>query len=93
MDDKMLALVKEVHRKAIEQLRAEGKYDVPEPPPIPHKELPELPTDHELYCEWNTYRREVVRFLTMGLEGGWLLIKGENVFGFYGRWEHAYIAA
>ena len=91
MDHKMLALVKEVHRKAIEQLQAQG------PPPAPvfvsHTELPELPRGHELYREWNTYRRHVAELLAMGIQGAWVLVKEDRILGTYGRWEHAYIAA
>jgi hypothetical protein len=92
MDNTGLELVRKVHRKEIERLRAMGE-PKPEPPPIPHSELPELSHEHELHREWNTYRFHVAEFLASGLAGVWILVKGDNVLGAYGRWEFAYIAA
>ncbi|MBI3822980.1 MAG: hypothetical protein HY289_09930 [Planctomycetes bacterium] len=93
MNDQHLALVKEVHRKAIEQRRAEGKLDVPEPPPIAHTELAELSRDHELHREWETYRKHVSGWIEMGIEGMCVLVKRDAILGWYGRWEWAYIKA
>jgi hypothetical protein len=92
MTNEHLALVQEVHRKAAEQMRAEGKLDVPEPPPIPHSQLPELPSDNPLCREWNTYRREVAALLAAGFESGWVLVKGEKLYGLYASWKMAYLA-
>src|SRR5437660_2953986 len=91
MEDPTLALVKEVHRKEIERLRALDE-PKPEPPPVPHTELPELPPDNALYREWNTYRREVGALLAGGCEHGWIVVKGDAVYGLYGSWKLAYIA-
>ena len=82
MDDRMLATVKEVHRKAIEGLRSAGMLDAPEPP-IPYFELPELDPTSPHYRAWNTYRRVVEKLLADGLRGFWLVIRDDIVIGIY----------
>src|SRR5207247_2141193 len=77
------AAVEEAHRQAIEQARVE-----PLPPHEPTKgvhytELPEAKPGQALAEEWNTYRREVGRWLAEGLEGRHVLIKGEEILGIY----------
>src|SRR6476620_4474994 len=85
--NEMLEVVKAYHQRYVERAPAAHE-DL-----ISHADLPELSPSHELHDEWNTYRRVVSAFLERGVEGSWLLIKADKVLGFYGRWEHAYIAA
>ncbi len=91
--DQVLALATALHRKEIDRLQATGQLPPQEPARIAHTELPELPRDHRLHREWNAYRRQVASLIAAGCENTWVLIKGDDVLGVYGRWEHAYIAA
>jgi hypothetical protein len=85
MDDPTLALVKAIHRKEIERLRSLGKLPLPPwlEPTIPFAELPELPADNPYHRSWNTYRRLTGEFLSKGLAGFWLAIKGDDILGIY----------
>lgn len=83
------AAVEQVHREAIEQGRVE-----PLPPYEPtrgvhYTELPEAKPGEPLAEEWNTYRREVGRWLAEGLEGRHVLIKGKEILGIYDTSEEA----
>jgi len=83
------SLVEQVHREAIEQGRVE-----PLPPHEPirgvhYTELPEAKPGEPLAEEWNTYRREVGRWLAEGLEGRHVLIKGTEILGIYDTSEEA----
>ena len=42
-----------------------------------------------LATEWDTYRREGGRLLAEGLEGKFVLIKGEEVISLYDTWDAA----
>ena len=55
----------------------------PEPPTLHYTELPPRGPNDPLEVEWNTYRREVARLLAEGQEGRHVLIKGEEIVGFY----------
>ena len=46
-----------------------------------HSDLPELPPEHVLHHEWNTFRRELARLVEEGHQGKFALIKGQNVNG------------
>lgn len=92
MDDSMLALVQEIHRKAAAQ-REVDRLLPSQTPAIPFDQLPELPCEHELHREWNTYRREVGTLLATSCRGLYVLVKGDSVLGVYGRADWAYIAA
>jgi hypothetical protein len=91
MDDQTLALVKAVHQKEIERLRASGEMPLPRPEPttVPYTELPEAKPGSLFFHEWNTYRREVGRLLAEGHEGKWLVIKGEVILGIYDTMQQA----
>jgi hypothetical protein len=52
-------------------------------PTIHYTELTDLPPDHVLYHEWNTYRRELPRLLAEGQEGKYALLKGEAIVGIF----------
>lgn len=46
---------------------------------IHYTQLPDMPSDSALYSEYNTYRRELPRLLAEGLEGRYVLIKGQDI--------------
>jgi hypothetical protein len=71
------------HRETVERLYREGALPLPpyERPTIHYSELADARPDSPLYLEWNFYRREVGRLLAEGLEGKWVLIKGETIIG------------
>jgi hypothetical protein len=81
-------LVEQVHREAIEQGRLQPLPPV-ERPTIHYTELPAPQPDSQLFQEWNFYRREVGRLLAEGLEGRFLLIKGEKIIGIWDTEEEA----
>jgi hypothetical protein len=76
------ALIEKIHREAIERL---GEQPLPpiEPRTIHYTELPDPSPDSALFHEWNYYRREVGRLLAEGLEGKFVLIKGEEIIGLF----------
>jgi hypothetical protein len=77
------ALVEQVHREAIEQGSVQYLPPGEAPRGVHHSELPEAKAGDPLAEEWNTYRREVGRWLAEGLEGRHVLIKGQEVIGVY----------
>jgi hypothetical protein len=83
------APVEQVHREAIEQGRVQSLPPREPPRGVHYTELPEAKPGEPLAEEWNTYRREVGRWLSEGLEGRHVLIKGEKVLGFYDTSEEA----
>src|SRR5207244_3208082 len=85
------ALVQSVHEEAVEHLRGQG-LPVPEPPTIHHTELPAAEPEGPLRQEWETYRREVGRFLAEGHDGRHVLIKGDQVIGLWATHVEALIA-
>ena len=78
-------LVVRLHREEVERMRREGLPSLrpAELPTIAYAELPEAKPDSPLSREWNFYRREVGRLLADGLEGKWVLIKGETIIGIW----------
>ena len=60
-----------------------------ERPTIHYTELGGLPPDSPIFHEWNFYRREVGRLLAEGLQGQFVLIKGEQLVGVYATREEA----
>ena len=52
-------------------------------PTVHFTELREAAPDNPLGREWNTYRREVRRFLAEGHEGRHVLLKGDEIVGFW----------
>jgi hypothetical protein len=56
---------------------------VGEPHTIHHSELGPSPAGSPISREWDFYRREAARLLAEGHEGQWVLIKGEEVLGFF----------
>jgi hypothetical protein len=83
------AAVEQVHREAIVQGRLQH-LPPPEPPRgVHYTELPEAKPGEPLAAEWNTYRREVGRWLAEGLEGRHVLIKGTEILGIYDTDEEA----
>lgn len=56
---------------------------------IPYSELPPARPDNPLATEWETYRREVQRLLSQGLEGKFALIHGSVVVGVFETWDDA----
>ena len=53
---------------------------------IHYTELTDLPPDHLFSREWAVYRRELPRWLAQGQEGRFVLIKGDDVIGFWDTW-------
>jgi hypothetical protein len=56
---------------------------------VHYTELPEMKAGEPLAAEWNTYRRQIGRWLTEGREGTHVLLKGEEVLGFFDTFEAA----
>jgi hypothetical protein len=56
---------------------------------IHYTQLPDVPPDDQHYREWNTYRREMPRLLAEGHEGDWVLIKGDEIVGFFATFSEA----
>jgi hypothetical protein len=52
-------------------------------PTIHYSELPPSQPGRQLAVEWEFYRREVGRLIAEGHEGQYVLIKGEEVLGFW----------
>jgi hypothetical protein len=82
-DDRVLELLKSVHRQVAETRGAKGKPVRTEAPPIPHAALPELDPRNPIFQSWNTYRREVGGLIGRGLEGIWIVIKDSEILGLY----------
>ena len=82
-------LVNRMHREVAERLRDQALPEVKQPT-IPYTQLREAKPDDVLCLEWNTYRREVGRWLAEGHEGKWVLIKGKTVVGLYDTWDAAW---
>src|SRR5262249_1779766 len=78
-----------MHREAVERFRNRPLPEVKRPT-IPYTQLAEAQPGDRLYLEWNTYRREVGRWLAEGQEGRWVLIKGETVVGVFDTWDEAW---
>jgi hypothetical protein len=82
-------LVKQVHREAIAEGRLQPLPPYEPPRGVHYTELPEAKPGHPLAEEWNTYRREVGRWLAEGLEGRHVFIKGTEILGIYETDEEA----
>ncbi len=83
------SLVEPIHREPIAQGRVEPLAPCEPSRGVHYTELPEAKPGEPLAEEWNTYRREVGRWLAEGLEGRHVLIKGEEIIGVYGSSEEA----
>src|SRR5437588_6623491 len=59
------------------------------PPGVHYGELAEAAPGEVLCAEWNTYRRQIAHLLADGLEGRYVLIKGDEVIGIYESWQAA----
>ena len=79
-------LVRRLHREAAAQAPPPAEVA---PPTIHYTELPEARPGEVLGDEWNTYRREVGRWLAEGQEGRHVLIKGDQVIGLWDTDEEA----
>lgn len=55
-------------------------------PEVQHTELSAACTDEPLATEWNVYRREIGRWLAEGLGGKHVLLKGDDIVGFFESW-------
>jgi hypothetical protein len=95
MQEKGEDLVRRLHAEEIERIRQNSPLPLlpSERPTIHWTELAELPRDCPIATEWNLYRREVGRLLAEGLEGKWVLIKGEQIIGIYESFQDAYQVA
>jgi hypothetical protein len=87
--NEMKALVERVHRETVESNPVGASPPGERPRGVHYTELPEAEPGSVLAAEWNTYRREVGRWLAEGLEGRHVLIKGESVIGMYATDEEA----
>jgi hypothetical protein len=83
------ALVERVHREAIEQGGIQRLPPGDPPRGVHYTELREAKPGEPLAEEWNTYRREVGRWLAEGLEGRHVLIKGDQIIGTYATSDEA----
>jgi hypothetical protein len=52
-------------------------------PPLVLEPLGDLPPDSPIRTEWAFFCRELPRLLAEGHEGRWVLIKGEEIIGFF----------
>jgi hypothetical protein len=59
------------------------------PKTIHYTQLPPAQPGSQLAREWETYRREVGRLLAEGLEGRWVLVKGDQVLAFFDTYDAA----
>ena len=83
------------HVKSMEQLEIENlhraldrNHSRPiERSTIHYTQIAEADERWPLFREWNFYRREVGRLIEEGREGYWVLIKGEEILGFWDTWE------
>ncbi len=72
-----------VHGRVLSLLPCES------PRGVHHTELPEAWPGEPFADEWNTYRREIGRWLAEGLEGRHVLIAGTEILGIYDTSEEA----
>lgn len=56
---------------------------------IPYTELPAAQAGSPITHEWDVYRREVARLLEQGLEGKFILIKGDAIVGIWNTQDEA----
>ena len=82
------SLVEQVHRDAIELVRAQPLPPY-ESPTVHFADLPAASPDSQFGQEWNFYRREVGSLLANGHEGRFVLIKGEKILGIWDTQEEA----
>jgi hypothetical protein len=88
MNDDERALVEARHREAGEKPLAAARPPV-ERSGVHYTQLSEAKPGEPFFHEWNTYRREVGRLLHQGLDGRYVLIKGETIIGIYETWDAA----
>lgn len=50
---------------------------------------PPSPKTAGLVREWETYRQELSNMLAQGLEGQFVLLKGDQIIGYFHSWEAA----
>lgn len=83
------ALLERLHREAFERACLQPQPTQQAPRGVHYSELREAQPGEPFADEWNTYRREVGRWLAEGLEGRHVLIKGEQILGIYQTSEEA----
>ncbi len=88
MDEEARALVERIHREAAAHYRNQPPRSAGRRT-IHYTELTEAEPGSPLFLEWNTYRREVGRLLAEGHEGKFVLIKGEQIVGFFDTFDSA----
>lgn len=90
--DRDRALIERSPREALEDGVATRTHPLDVRKGVHHTELPEAQPGQLLADEWNTYRREVGRWLAEGQENRHVLIKGGDVIGFFDAFDAAYEA-
>lgn len=60
---------------------------------IDYRQLEPVPPGFFLTVEWDTYRREVPRLLSEGLEGKYILIQGSTIIGIWDTEQESELAA
>jgi hypothetical protein len=93
MTDDGTALVRQLAEEVVKRLG--DQFSLPpiqKPPGVHYTELPEDTSGRAGALEWNTYRREIGRLLAEGHEGRFVLIKGEEILGFFDTWDDARLA-
>jgi hypothetical protein len=65
-----------MYERITEQEQMMRSYSLQLPRP---QDLPDLPEDDPLHCEWKAYKREVGRLLAEGQTGRFALVKGDAV--------------
>jgi hypothetical protein len=86
--EQLMKIIMPLIREAEERMRNEPR-PPRAPPTIHYTKLTPLPAGTELACESNFYCRIVGHLLAEGHEGKFVLIKGENIIGFYDTFDAA----
>ena len=60
-----------------------------ERPTIHYSKVGRLDPRSRHFEEWTVYRREAGRLIAEGHEGKWVIVKGEEIRGFWDTWEDA----
>jgi hypothetical protein len=64
---------------------------LPETPlKIHYTEIGDLPSDHPIYLEYQTYRRALPDLLARGAEGKFALVKGDEIIGIFADEDEAF---
>jgi hypothetical protein len=83
------AVIDQGHGKEVERGQGNVARPMNSPKGVHYTELPEAKPGQPLAEEWNTYRREIGRWLADGTEGRHILIRGREIIGFFETFDAA----